>query len=360
MQCSDRVLQNGKIVQFKPNPICFQNILTKAAGKPVVFVTLCGSYQSGKSSTIKMLTGNCDIVIGNAMDEQTHGAYVYGPISYNFLRKRFHMKELPGDETQVFFVDTEGSSGFEAGEANEEANRYLLSQLIAPYAALSNVVTTIVRSAISTNEVETMKLILDIVKTVRQGTDLKNRSCLLALVPQTKDYDPTSGQFEDIQQRVTENVVKKFGSDFDITEVIPLSAYNINADILEQSPEFNAGFRIFAQHLINHIEETRKQVPIEAEGAVLIFKKLIEITDKQNLSEIAIDAMNDAKRHSFDKLYSPIADEVINNQISSIQKIIEELTNEIQNKEFVEAYQIDTTKICNEAYKELDEKLPPD
>lgn len=49
----------------------------------VMFVILIGSYQTGKSSKIGLLTGLDDIEIGKCCDETTNGAIVYGPFSFN-------------------------------------------------------------------------------------------------------------------------------------------------------------------------------------------------------------------------------------------------------------------------------------
>ncbi|KAH0794738.1 hypothetical protein GPJ56_001285 [Histomonas meleagridis] len=129
----------------------------KAKGKRIILVTIFGSYQIGKSSTIKKLTGDCRIHTGDGNTEDTMGAYVYGPYLYNEIRQRFGIEEIEDDDTQIFFVDTEGCGGFQTGESNSEANTFLLSQLIAPYASLSSVVVSMSRCAATASEVSTMK-----------------------------------------------------------------------------------------------------------------------------------------------------------------------------------------------------------
>ena len=141
--------------EFKVNFDSLEKLLKKAGNSKVMFVTLIGSYQTGKSSKIAKLIDSKDVVIGDGLCETTQGAYAYGPVSLNNLKDRFDCFPDDNDNTMIFFVDTEGAGGFKTGNSPQETT-YLISKFIAPYAALSNVIITINKSQITAGEVETM------------------------------------------------------------------------------------------------------------------------------------------------------------------------------------------------------------
>lgn len=61
---------------------------------------------------------------------------IYGPVDFNDLKERFDCFPDIDYNTCIFFIDTEGSNGFDTGSSPEE-NKFLISQFIAPYTALS-------------------------------------------------------------------------------------------------------------------------------------------------------------------------------------------------------------------------------
>ena len=225
---------------------------------------LCGSYQTGKSSTIKMLTGdkNVDIQTGDGVIETTRGAYVYGPYLYNDIRERFGFPRKEGDNTQAYFVDTEGCNGFLTGN-NPESNTYLLSQLIAPYALLSNVLVATIKKDITQSEFDAMATMYGIIDSIRKGRGLNN-TFLMGLVPNVDKYFPDKN-FDEKQSQITNAMQKKFGK-FKLHEFMPLPQFDTDYDILEQSLRFKEGFKIFAQNLIQQIDISQDQLWLIADG----------------------------------------------------------------------------------------------
>ena len=142
-----------------------------------MFVILIGSYQTGKSSKIARLIDSKDVVIGDGMLETTHGAYIYGPVSLNDLKDRFDCFPDDNDDTVIFFIDTEGANGFNTGNSPEETT-YLISQFIAPYAALSNVIITINKPNITVDEVESTLKMLDIFQRIRSSGNGKKANVM--------------------------------------------------------------------------------------------------------------------------------------------------------------------------------------
>lgn len=101
------------IIEITPNT--FENLLKEAGNSKVMFVILIGSYQTWKSTKIAKLMNSKEVKIGDGIDETTYGAYVYGPVDLNDLKRSFDCNTNNNDDTKVFFIDTEGANGFETG-----------------------------------------------------------------------------------------------------------------------------------------------------------------------------------------------------------------------------------------------------
>ncbi|KAH0789486.1 WD40-repeat containing protein [Histomonas meleagridis] len=352
--------ERGKYtIEYRPDFALFHEAIMEAKGKPTIFVTFFGSYQTGKSSAIKMLTGDGEVQIdiGDGMRETTYGAFVYGPYSYNKIRQRFGVEIIPEDDTQIFFVDTEGCNGFKAGRP--ESAVYLLSQLIAPYASISNVVISTIKAGVTAPEVDSMETMFEIINIIRQGVGVESAH-LLGLVPNVTNYFPEN--FVEKQKQITETMQEKFDDfqfgSFKFDEFIPLPIFDTDHDILEQNERFNNAFCIFAQRLIYHIDTSRQSMLLEAEGIFEMFKVLAARTEEQKLSEVAYEALKETKKSSAWKLSKRTVDKIISGKNEEIKKIVAEFKEKLKNDQIFATPILDKDKIINEALQELDEKLP--
>ena len=77
--------ENGKVIFLTDKDKEDKDFLKNVKGK-VMFVSFMGSFQVGKSFKIAKLLKTDKIKIGNGRDEETQGVYIYGPISFNFIK----------------------------------------------------------------------------------------------------------------------------------------------------------------------------------------------------------------------------------------------------------------------------------
>ncbi|KAH0793800.1 hypothetical protein GPJ56_002352 [Histomonas meleagridis] len=331
----------------------------RAQGKPIIFVTIFGSYQIGKSTTIQKLTGDNTIAIGDGSNEETTGAFIYGPYSYQNLRLKFKMgKTEKNDETQIFFIDTEGCNGFEMGNSNPEASSYLLGQLIAPYAAISHLVIAMTTPNISSHEVNTYKKIINIVDSITQGTKIFDKNRLITLVRDVSKYKPSEGNFDQIQNYVTNYFFDKFGKNFQHNKVIPLPQYDINNKNEDIAKEFEHGFNIFSGKLFEHIETIRKNITFDAEGYCNIFEQLVRKIESKNLDIIANQILNNEIQKSEERNMTPIIEDIIRKKFEAINSLMKEYEDQLRNEQIVSALFIDLNNVSQELIYEIEKKLP--
>ncbi|KAH0787975.1 hypothetical protein GPJ56_008076 [Histomonas meleagridis] len=343
------IKKDNKIIEFRPDLNVFKRALNEANGKPVLFITMCGSFQVGKSSTIKKLSGEKSVEIGNGSEEQTKGAYVYGPFPYNYIRKRFGMDEVQDNDTQIFFVDTEGCNGFDTGDTNVEANTFLLSQLIAPYAALSNVLVTLMDKNIRLQEVQANGTLFRIIREVRKGTVDTH---FLGVV---QNYIIKDDPFDEMRQKVTKIMRKRFGEQSELQDFIPLPFFDPRYDILNQDKKFNDGFNEFAKILLNSLEESRQKCIIDAESAYNMFETLVKRTEDQDLQQLVQKAIENGELSAAERLCLGDVNRIIESKTSIIQKSIKELQDQLKKNPFFEIPQIEIKQnICDAAFHEME------
>ncbi|KAH0797345.1 uncharacterized protein GO595_009848 [Histomonas meleagridis] len=342
----------------------FKDAMMEAQGKPIIFVTIFGSYQIGKSSTLKLLTGDKSIAVGNGRDEETTGAFIYGPLPYNDFRKKFGMEIIPNNETQIFFIDTEGSDGFNAvdgfnaGDGQIQAGHYLMSQLIYPYAALSSVIISMLETNFSNGVADTIKEILKTIDLIIRGTlksDLSKN--LIALVRNVPKYQPSKGKFDKYQKKIKKSIYRKIQNTIQYNDFIPLYPIDINADIMAQGFEFNLGFKIFAQRLINHIEEARKEFTFDWESACEMFENLINLPEQQDIIQVIIQIFQDTQNKNYENKYKPIVEEIIQKKIQELDNKINEIESSIKEGTIIELPIIDSVKIIKELTEDFDSKI---
>ncbi|KAH0786009.1 hypothetical protein GPJ56_010066 [Histomonas meleagridis] len=237
----------------------------KAKGSHIIFVAIGGVYQIGKTSIIEMLTGDSSI---KTRPSEVMRTFTFGPYSYNFIRKRFELEEIEGDDTEVFFIDTEGCNGFSWHKKIE------IYRLIVPYVTLSGVFIAVFPAHTSI-DVSSEKVLLDLIDSSHKGTNIVPK--VIIAVQHVNDYEyPDEMIFNEKQNELTERFSQIFPKKYQFAEVIPLPRINYVDDVLKQSETYNEGFRIFAQHSIKHIEELRKCLTFSKEEALQKFEQLMK------------------------------------------------------------------------------------
>ena len=136
------------------NPEAFAKALESVEpGKKIIFINVFGGYQKGKSTTLYLLSGNGNYVLGSGTYETTRGVCVDGPYRLSDLDSVF--RNVPGfndtelemaydeevlkDNPYIFLIDIEGYDGSING-FDEELNKRLYEQLAKPYLSLSSTV----------------------------------------------------------------------------------------------------------------------------------------------------------------------------------------------------------------------------
>ena len=228
---------------FKVNTEAVKSMLKKAENSKVMFVILIGSYQTGKSSKIARLIDSKDVVIGDGMLETTHGAYIYGPVSLNDLKDRFDCFPDDNDDTVIFFIDTEGANGFNTGNSPEETT-YLISQFIAPYAALSNVIITINKPNITVDEVESTLKMLDIFQRIRSSGNGKKANVINII----NDVYSAKDNYKSKKDAILETFQGRSKELYHDVTLFPI--FDMANPWYEQSNFYNKRFTYFAKELI--------------------------------------------------------------------------------------------------------------
>ena len=311
----------------------------------VVFVSFFGSYQTGKSTTISILTGDLGISIGDGIRETTEGAFIYGPYFLNTLKSNFRLSIDPTCNTYVFFVDTEGFAGFESGQSIDE-NTLLITQLIAPYIALSSVSVTSLKHNITNSEVEMIKTMLSITRRVE--FESQKRTPIIGMITDVK-----SPQNSDIIRIIESRFQEKIFED-----IIPLSEYNPNNKPLEQGEEFQSSFKNFASVLFNHISESNKRM--KATEVVNAFKLLVENTRKQNLDLLISQTRFNNVFDASQRIYGPVVQSLINRGFKQLQEEFENYEQRVKSRQIISTTFLKWEPIFDNLKHSMDELLPQD
>ena len=269
---------------FIPDPKCFRQSLEPSKGKRVIFLTFYGPYQRGKSSIIKLLAGykGDSIQTGDGLSETTRGIYVYGPYPYNDIRTRFRVNEIKYDDTQLYFFDTEGLFGVYGG-GNTELNTFLFSQHIAPYAALSNVLVSVLSEFVTYREVVGLNTVNSVVDAILQENGIESAR-LMGIITNNRLFKPQN--FKEKQKEISNEMNEKFMNNFRFDEFVPLPCLDVNNDIFHQYQDYVDVFEIFGQHLIQQIDESLKFSVLNTDDACKIFEDLVSRIMKENFRAI--------------------------------------------------------------------------
>ena len=94
---------------------------------------------------------------------------------FNDIRSRYDCPEDPDDDTCIYFFDTEGNCGLKADSSSEETT-FLLSQIFAPYASLSNVIVMINQPNMIKSNLVVMEKMCEIFETIHNSRNQRNYS----------------------------------------------------------------------------------------------------------------------------------------------------------------------------------------
>ena len=327
--------ENGKVIFLTDKDKEDKDFLKNVKGK-VMFVSFMGSFQVGKSFKIAKLLKTDKIKIGNGRDEETQGVYIYGPISFNELYKRFQDTERKEEDCQIFFIDTEGSNGFNTGKSAEE-NKLLIAQIIAPHAALSSVIVTVSKSTITKQEVDSMAEMFQIFDICRnKGSN--NDICCINIIND-------SLRREDDYEQKKEEVLRTFQGERsaiiykDVLLMSQPDTFNqsIN-DIINPKPEtkfsnqnkfYEQSFKRFGKELTNKLKDNLPNAFPDGSTALDVFENLTKITKSQGLDKAAAEARRNAQVRYYERMYKKNFDknvkeakEIIKNMYDAILQII--------------------------------------
>ena len=333
---------------FKVNTEAVKSMLKKAENSKVMFVILIGSYQTGKSSKIARLIDSKDVVIGDGMLETTHGAYIYGPVSLNDLKERFDCFPDDNDDTVIFFIDTEGANGFNTGNSPEETT-YLISQFIAPYAALSNVIITINKPNITVDEVESTLKMLDIFQRIRSSGNGKKANVINII----NDVYSAKDNYKSKKDAILETFQGRSKELYHDVTLFPI--FDTTNPWYEQSKFYNKGFEYFAKELIQKLDKSKNEAFIDYQEALDVFTNLIDITRDQNIDKLAKQARENAKQTAFERLYKPKIENMIQESINKVKEGCEEY---LKDDNILSISKYEPNSIIEEFNGKLNEEIP--
>ncbi|KAH0787974.1 hypothetical protein GPJ56_008075 [Histomonas meleagridis] len=161
----------------------------------------------------------------------------------------------------------------------------------------------------TSQEVDALNTMFGIIESIRQGTG-RDVTRLMGVFTNVAGYDPHNN-FDKAQEKISKIMRAKFQK-IDLHEIIPLPQFNINNDIFHQSKQFDDAFDIFAQHLIQQIDESLQTSILDADSACEIFNALIKRTSKEDLTEVVRNAFKGKK--SSETNYSKQVQDIIDNK----------------------------------------------
>ena len=347
-RCS-RVDENGVTVYKRNVRLCLSGVSDQ-----LLIVTVIGPYQVGKSSFISHLTGDESIQIGNRIEEQTRGVWIYGPYWLNALKQRWQVPEVMDDKTKVIFIDTEGFGGESAGRSHEE-NKILMSQLISPYVAISQVCLMMHQPNLTVGSTEMFTHLLDVVQRVLSGvneassckmwlidistgfneyrtgeTDGEGRPIRATYQPEERpqDFDLVSRRLAEVQcGRLTRNAANRGNPSFQVAidRFWPLPNFNADFSIARQGDRFNSGFRIVVGRLLSILDEIKQGYVLSGIGACESFNHFSKNLDKENLEELAKASWELAQKKSIEQKVSHLVTSVVKEYKADISEMFAQL-----------------------------------
>lgn len=306
----------------------FEEVIKQSGEAQVMIISIVGPYQTGKSSLIKLLTHDEEIKHGDGVQEQTVGSNIYGPYFYNEIRTRFGLSVVDKD-LRIYFIDTEGICGFRVA-SSASLNKILLTQILAPYVALSQVGIIMHKSNI---EIGTTKFIKDFFEVVMQLVDEDNSLTLLDVIPSQKfvktlDNVPVSveNQYINACTKLGEIIPQRIEG-INISKFIALPSYSEDDDPLNQRQEFYDRFHFAALDIIKAIEEARNTHKYDAQGIIDEFRFVMEnINNKYDLRTLAIEARKKGQFSTAERIYFPQVKRLVEKKKIEILKLYPEIS----------------------------------
>lgn len=326
----------------------------------VVLITLIGSYQTGKSSMIKRMTRFSGVKIGNGKDDETKGAVLYGPFSYNKIRSEFKLERVPED-LNVMFVDTEGANGFFQKNSFEAATN-LIVNLLTPFTAMSDIIISLNKSNITQAETETVTEVIKAIKSLRN--DWEN-IYLVNSFTNYPDYDPINkpNEIESIFQNAADDSTKKFPQ-IQFSETIPLVQYDIKntkKDIFAQDESFQKGFAIFASKIINLIEKRKDKFIVDGTSMAKLFTSFASNEIVKDFAAIAQEIQQTREKSmslTYQRVYERTCKKIITEEISQINKLYEEYEQNLKDGKEVSKLDFHIEERTQRVISLLNEKIP--
>lgn len=311
------IVQNEDVVSF---PDAFRNVLRKAEGKKIVCVQFLGGYQQGKSSTISYITGNTKNHIGDGINEETRGIWVDGPYTIQEIAQRFNIagySDRP-DDNAIFFIDCEGSGGFDAGQT-QIANQLIMQKLDIPFISISSCVVYLANRNESKASVENLASVLKFKAFASNINDIiKDSLSVLALfknIPKFKTVDysmPNPQNYLQISKGLENHWNDKLPDIEYEFYPRPLPIFDDRKSIFDQDANFKNGFRLVVQELVGIISNSLDSYLIhDAEGIYQLYSRACQVLSEANFSELIMKAKEDASNSTFRRIAETFRNQVM-------------------------------------------------
>lgn len=309
---------------------------------PLLVVSITGPYQAGKSAFVSYLTGDNTIAIGNGLEPHTRGVWLYGPYTLNSLKSRWKVQEVPEDQTQVIFIDTEGLTCGDGGDKEREI-RLLMYRMLAPYLAISHISILMHNRNLESWTRDALKDFLDVAQRICSGANSGRHSgnamavidvtCGVSVYrtsevdesgcPVTVRYNGTPEAFESASSFLKQVQTQRF-ADFQllVDHFWPLPSFNAEEDIFHQGDGFIAGFKILSQRLISLLDGIPVQCRVSGSQVSDMFEWFLENWHEglDKLDVLAGKARELAESHTLQRVF----EEFVHSTVSEFENNVRE------------------------------------
>lgn len=281
----------------------FEKVIKRSGPRPIIFISILGKYQQGKSTLSSAITGNIGYKIGNGRGEETKGVYIDGPYDIDYLYQRFNIKirddiYYKGKDLLsplIYFFDFEGYEGIMHGDDIEKNNKAYI-EMCTPFLCLSSIFLLLSDQNPELHEITSFfeRVKVSSLTTYSNKND-SNGALQLNIV--INKYNEISHNFNNLTKKDIKNAIKKFQKDFKKEWIgnEKLINYGINFDfspILEGlNPFFQDGsfyqiFRYFVKNIVRSIEKAAEGKFVRTgEKSIEIFKIIIDHLDDPQFEE---------------------------------------------------------------------------
>ena len=278
-----------------------EELLKSAGSNRVVFILFYGQYETGKSSIIAKLLNSKEVRIGNGISEETKGLVFYQPISINELCNRFGIKTIQDDNTEVVFIDSHGTGGFD-----NDYKDFYSDEMLHFLGSLSSLVVT-----------------------TNKKTDISDDSFNKILEVHDKGFNDAVINYP-------------YGDNFNKTK-----------SIFEQSEEFNQEFKKFVEKIIERLNICKNESFIDCQEAISVLQGLLGIRKekKSNVEEYK-DVLERAKKSAHDRL----CESIINEALKKLKGIHDQFLSDLKEKDILKFPTYDKDQLIQEVKDKMNEK----